>query len=241
MATTTKRVITNVMLVGVALLLYATPASAVGETIGTCIFENVSRAETEYGSVHALEDPANKDALASFEADLELCVEAPNPILPELDEIIWGGAAFAILFAFMWWKGFPAVSRAMKARSDKIAADLKEAEVAKQQANEVLADHQGQLAGAKDEASQIVDAARVQAEEVANEIKARANQEAEQIRAKAAADVEAARMQAVSDLRGTVADIAVGAAQRVIKTNLDVDTQRALIDDYIDEVTYSNA
>lgn len=228
-------------LIGVLLMLGAVPASAAGETPGTCIFERVLEAEEEFGSLHALEDPANKKALVDFEEELDKCEEAPSLIIPEVDEIIWGGAAFLILFGFMWWKGFPAVQRAMQARSDKIAADLDAAEQAKTEATTVLADHEAQLAGAKAEAAQIVDDARTQADLVAAEIQARANEEVAQMRARAAADIESARSQAVSDLRGVVADIAVGAAERVIRANLDVDTQRALVDAYIDEVAGGDA
>ncbi|MCQ3806598.1 MAG: F0F1 ATP synthase subunit B [Acidimicrobiaceae bacterium] len=241
MTATIRRLAGAFGLIGALTVLSAVPASAVGETPGTCIFEKVLEAENDYGSVHALEDPANKDALAAFEQELDTCEEAPSLIIPEIDEIIWGGGAFLILFGFMWWKGFPAVQGAMQARSEKIAADLDAAESAKTQATTVLADHEAQLAGAKAEAAQIVEDARAQADLVAAEIAARANEEMAQMRARAAADIESARSQAVSDLRGVVADIAVGAAERVIKSNLDIDTQRALVDAYIDEVAASNA
>ena len=241
MTATIRRVAGAFGLIGVLVVLSAVPAAASGETIGTCVFEEVLHAETEFGSLHVLEEAEHKADLVKFEEDLEKCVEAPSAIIPELDEIIWGGAAFLILFGFMWWKGFPAVQRAMQARSDKIASDLDAAEAAKTQATTVLADHEAQLAGAKAEAAQIVEDARAQADLVAAEIQARANEEVAQMRARAAADIESARSQAVSDLRGVVADIAVGAAERVIKSNLDVDTQRALVDAYIDEVASGNA
>lgn len=228
-------------LVGVLVLLSAVPASAAGETIGTCMFDELLAVEEEFGKLKELKKPEHKEALLALEEEWERCVESPNPILPATDEIIWGGAAFLILFGFMWWKGFPAVQRAMQARSDKIAADLDAAEQAKTEATTVLADHENQLAGAKAEAAQIVEDARTQADLVAAEIQARANEEVAQMRARAAADIESARSQAVSDLRGVVADIAVGAAERVIKSNLDVDTQRALVDAYIDEVASGNA
>lgn len=236
-----RRMVGGLGIAGVLTLGGALPVAAVGETIGTCVFEQVLHAEEQYGSLHVLEEPTHKADLAKFEDDLEKCVEAPSPIFPEYDEIIWGGAAFLILFGFMWWKGFPAVQGAMKARSEKIASDLDAAEQAKTQASAVLADHETQLAGAKAEAAQIIENARTQADVVAAEVTARANEEVAQMRARAAADIESARTQAVSDLRGVVADIAVGAAERVIKSNLDVDTQRALVDAYIDEVAGTNA
>ena len=239
MTATIRRVAGALGLVGVLMLLSAVPAAA-AETTGSCVFEEVLHAEEEFGSLHVLEEAAHKKDLVKFEEDLEKCVEAPNPIFPELDEIIWGGAAFLILFGFMWWKGLPAVQGVMKARSEKIAADLDAAEEAKATATTVLANHEEQLAGAKAEAAQIIEDARAQADLVAAEIQARANEEVAQMRARAAEDIESARTQAISDLRGVVADIAVGAAERVIKSNLDVDTQRALVDAYIDEVAGGN-
>ena len=237
MTATIRRAAGTLGLVGVLVLLSAVPAAAAGETIGSCIFEEVHHVSKESGTIEATSD-GNRVELT--EDDLEKCLEAPSPIIPELDEIIWGGAAFLILFGFMWWKGFPAVQRAMNARSEKIAADLDAAEEAKTKATTVLADHEAQLAGAKAEASQIIEDARAQADLVAAEIQARANEEVAQMRARAAEDVESASTQAISDLRGVVADIAVGAAERVIKSNLDVDTQRALVDAYIDEVAGGN-
>ncbi len=246
MTATIRRAAGTLGLVGVLVLLSAVPAAAAGETIGSCIFEEVHHVSKESGTVDATpkgDSVPGKEGGVRVDLtkdDLEKCLEAPSPIIPEPDEIIWGGAAFLILFGFMWWKGFPAVQRAMQARSEKIAADLDAAEEAKTKATTVLANHEEQLAGAKAEASQIIEDARAQADLVAAEIQARANEEVAQMRARAAEDIESARTQAISDLRGVVADIAVGAAERVIKSNLDVDTQRALVDVYIDEVAGGN-
>ena len=111
MTATIRRVAGAFGLIGVLVVLSAVPAAASGETIGTCVFEEILHAEEEFGSLHVLEEAGHKADLVKFEEDLEKCVEAPSPIIPELDEIIWGGAAFLILFGFMWWKGFPAVQR----------------------------------------------------------------------------------------------------------------------------------
>ncbi len=222
-------------LAGAALLAVAAPATAAGETIGSCVFELVVTAEAEHGSLHALEDGAKED-LEKFEEDLEGCVEAPNPILPELDEIIWGGAAFLILAVFMWRKGFPAVKRAMDARSEKIRADLDAADTAKTDAMRTKSEYEAQLAEAKSTAAAIIDEARVSADRLAQDLQARAEADIAEQRARAAADIEASRRHAIDDLRTDVAAIAVGAAERVVDASLDPDVHRALIDGYIDEV-----
>jgi F0F1-type ATP synthase membrane subunit b/b' len=40
----------------------------------------------------------------------------------------------------------------------------------------------------------------------------------------------------MADLRAQVADLSIGLAEKVVERNLDRDTQRALIDSYIDSV-----
>ena len=220
---------------GAVLLAAAGPAWASGETIGGCVLEQVLHAEEQYGSLHALEEGPTAD-LERFEDDLEDCVEAPSPIIPELDEIIWGGAAFVILFAFMWWKGFPAVKRAMDARSEKIRADLDAADTAKADALRTKSEYEAQLAEAKTAAAAVIDEARGQADQLRQDLQARAEADIAEQRARAAADIESSRRQAIDDLRSEVAAIAVGAAERVVGASLDADVHRDLIDGYIDEV-----
>ena len=116
------------------------------------------------------------------------------------------------------------------------ASDLDAAEQAKTDAVQVKADHEAALAGARAEANQIIEDARQQAEQLKSELQARANEEIAEMRSRAAADIESARSQAIDDLRGEVASIAVGAAERVIQGNLDASAQQALVDAYIEEV-----
>lgn len=231
-------------LVAVALALQASPAAAAEETVGSCMFEElvllVEEAEARYGSLEALEEKDNKDALVEFEETLEDCFDAPNPILPAIDEIIWGSLAFALLFGFMVWKGFPAVKGAMDARSERIRADLDEADRAKAEAMRVQADYEAQLADAKAEAARMIDDARTQADQLKQELSARAEADIADMRERAAADIEAGRQQAITDLRSEVSEIALGAAERVVGASLDRETQSQLIDAYIDEVATSN-
>ena len=238
MRRTIMRLAAALGLIGAASLAVAGPAWASGETIGGCVLEQVLHAEEEYGSLHDLEEGPTAD-LERFEKDLEGCVEAPSPIIPELDEIIWGGLAFLILFGFMAWKGFPAVKRAMDARSEKISADLDAADAAKADAMRTKSEYDAQLAEAKAAGAAIIDEARVHADRLGQDLQARAEAEIADQRVRAAADIEASRRQAINDLRAEVAAIAVSAAERVVNASLDAEVHSALIDGYIDEVAGS--
>ena len=191
------------------------------------------------GDLHALEDGPKED-LEAFEDTLEDCLEAPSPIFPEIDEIIWGGAAFLVLFGFMVWKGFPMVKGAMDARAERIREDLDAADQAKTDAQRVKSDYESELADAKAEAGRIVDEARNQADALKADLQSRAEADITEMRERATAEVEVARQQAITDLRSEVSEIALGAAERVVGSSLDATTQNALVDAYIDEMAGRN-
>lgn len=224
----------------------ASPALASGETVGTCIVEELNHVgiehfeELEHAVAEGTATDAQKDELVSIEEDLEDCVEAPNPIIPEVSEIIWGGLAFAVLFGLMSWKLFPLVKDNMDARSDKIRDDLAAADKAKADAEAERARYESELGDAKAEASRIIDEARQQADGVRADLQARAETDIAEMRRQAAAEVEVSKAQAMDDLRGEVGDIALGAAEMVIGTTLDRAAHTSLIEDYIDQVGSRN-
>lgn len=164
------------------------------------------------------------------------CQEAPSPILPELNEIIWGAVGFAIVFGFLAWKGYPAMKKGMDARTDRIRADLDAAEGQRTEAGAILAEYQAQLTDARNESARIIEEARQAADEVRQTLTTRAESDIAEQRARATADIESAKVQAIADLRGEVANLAIGAAEQVVERSLDRDTSVALVEAYIDQV-----
>jgi F-type H+-transporting ATPase subunit b len=168
------------------------------------------------------------------------CQQAPNPLVPEKNEVIWGTFGFLIVFAFLAWKGIPAIRNTMDARTERIRGDLEGAESAKAEAQSVLDEYRAQLADAKAEAGRIIEEARSAADGVRRDQEARLQTELAGMRERAAADVEAAKAQAIADLRGEVATLAIGAAEVVVGRNLDHDTQAQLVEQYIASVQNRN-
>jgi F-type H+-transporting ATPase subunit b len=205
--------------VALAAFAVAGPASAVEE--GS---EVAGHAEEE--CIHLLEAGGS----------INDCQEAPSPILPETNEIIWGSIAFALLFlAFLKW-GLPAVRNMMETREQRIRADLERAEQAKVEAEQVLEQYRAQLADARAEASRILEEARQAADQMRRDLIARAEQEANELRARAQQDVQLATERAMADLRSRVAELSIELAERIVERNLDRDTQLQLIENYINEV-----
>ncbi len=166
----------------------------------------------------------------------EECNEAPSPILPATEELVWGSISFILLLGLMWKFAFPAIKKGMDGRTERIRADLDAAENAKTEAVNVLDGYRSELAGAKAEAGRIIEEARSAADALKKDQAARLQDELAEIRARATADIESAKAQAIADLKGEVAQLAVGAASVVVKKNLDAATQTQLIEDYINQV-----
>jgi F-type H+-transporting ATPase subunit b len=182
----------------------------------------------------------NEECLEILEADPEAspdeCHEAPNPILPETNEIVWGTISFAVLFFVMWKFALPAVRTMVENREQRIRGDLERAEHARTEAESALGDYQRQLADARAEAGRIIDEARQAADQVRRDLVARAETDAAELRARSQEDIRLATERAMADLRVQVADLSIDLAEKIVERSLDRDTQRALIERYIDQV-----
>jgi F-type H+-transporting ATPase subunit b len=162
--------------------------------------------------------------------------EAPNPIIPAWDEVIWGSLAFLILFVVMAKYAYPSIKASMDGRSAKIQGDLDAADSARAEAEGLRGDYDSKIAEARAEASRIIDEARQQAEVVREERIGAIDGEIAERRAQAAADIEAAKTRALADLNSQVTSLAVGAAEQVVGRSLDEAAYTQLIDDYINQV-----
>lgn len=221
MTTTRRMALVAAAVIGLGTLLFSSaPAGAAGE-LDHAVEECIEQLE-EANSI-----------------DVE-CQEAPSPILPETNEIIWGAFGFLVVFGFLFWKGYPAIKGAMNDRTEKIRSDIEGAEASKAEADKVLVAYNAQLADARNESARILEEARQDADAVRQERIAAIDGEIAEMRQRAATEIEASKAQALADLRGEITALALGAAERVVERNLDDATNRALIDSYIDSVGASS-
>lgn len=165
------------------------------------------------------------------------CQKAPNPLVPGGNEIVWGGIAFVVLLFVLWKFGLPPVRNMMKRREERIREDLERAERARVEAEEEREQYRHQLADARNEAARILEEARQSADEVKRQIRAQAEAEAAEIRARAQEDARLAAERAGAELQRQVADLSIELAERIVERNLDRETQLALVESYIDQVS----
>lgn len=148
--------------------------------------------------------------------------------------LLWATVVIFVLFAFVLGKfAWGPLLKIVEDRERSIRDQVASAERAAAEGRELLARHEELLRGAGRERDELLARSAKDAEALRVELGGKARAEAEQIVAKAREQMQREKEQAIGELRAQVAEIAVEAASRIVKSSLDAETQRRLVDDYI--------
>lgn len=150
----------------------------------------------------------------------------PNPLLPNLAELVTGTLAFFIMFGLLAWKIFPKIAATYAERADKIEGGIRRAEEAQAEARAALEQHQRQLSEARHESSRLREEAQATRAQIVEEARAEARTEADRILARAQETIEAERQQAMVQLRAEVGRLAVELASRIVGESLEDEARR---------------
>jgi len=170
-----------------------------------------------------------------------LAEEGNGKWLPhDIKEVWYGTAAFLIVVGLLWWKAGPALKKATTGRTERIGNELSSATSQRTDAESERDRIKAALADSDSEAARIIEDARQTADSLRVELEERAIADAAAVRARGTADLETARRQAVTDLTAEVSRLSLGAAEQVVRSNLDDTSQQGLIEAYIAQVGTSN-
>ena len=149
------------------------------------------------------------------------------------NELFAGISAAAIIF-FVIWKWFlPEFIEKLAARQAAISDQLKDAETAKNEAEEAASEYRASIAGAKEEANGIIEEARQSGEAVRADTIARASAEAEDIVSRARDEAAGEAQRALQAAKADVANISMDLAEKVVGRSLDRAAQQGLIDTFL--------
>ena len=143
---------------------------------------------------------------------------------------------FAFLAKFVW----PVILNGLKAREEKIAGDLQQAQAANTEAQSILAQYQGKLDEASTQVQSMLAEARRDAEATKERIVQEAKDEAKRQTERAVADIETAKKVALSDLAGQTSQMAIGVAKQVVGRELNESDHADLIRKALDSVPSNN-
>ena len=131
---------------------------------------------------------------------------------------------------------FKPVLARLDERSTKIAKGLEDAEVAARDRELARAEREAAVAEARKEAADMLARANKIAEDTRSEILREAREEAERATTRAREEIAAERDRALADIRGQVADLALEAAGKLVRREMDGPTQRRLVEEFLTEV-----
>ncbi|MGB7343378.1 MAG: F0F1 ATP synthase subunit B, partial [Pirellulaceae bacterium] len=142
----------------------------------------------------------------------------------------------AILSKFVW----PAVLGGLKAREDKISADLEGAQKANLEAKGLLSEYQSKLDEASTQVQAMLAEARRDAEASGQRIVEEAKAEAQRQSERALADIETAKKVALSDIAGQTSDMAINVAKQVVGRELQAGDHADLIRQSLERLPSNN-
>ena len=135
---------------------------------------------------------------------------------------------------------FKRVLTLLDERQERISKGLEDAEAAARDRELARAAREAALDEARKEAQAMVARATKIAEDSRVEIVAAARAEAEKVAAKATEEITAEKQRAITELRSQVADLALDAAGRLVRSEMNTPTQRRLVEEFLAEVSPSD-
>lgn len=146
-----------------------------------------------------------------------------------------------LLFVFLLWRyALGPITAAIDRRSDRIRSSLEAAEQMQAELKATAARNEELLAEARRDAQQIVANARDASEATIAKARDEAAKQAEEYLARAEETLRQETAQAREQLRQEVADLAILAASRIIRKELDPATQTRLIQETLAEASAAN-
>lgn len=142
---------------------------------------------------------------------------------------------FVLLLTILYLALYKPVLRMLDQRTKRIQESLEQAERLKQETSRAEEEVKKQIEAARLEGRNLVQQATQVADRLRADAQAQARTEGDVIIARARETIQRERDDAIEALRAQFADLAIIAAERVIKTSLDRDQHKRLIDEVLEQ------
>ena len=172
-----------------------------------------------------------------FSLLLQAAEEAPKgPFAITPGVSLWTLVIFLILMVALAKTAWPMILKAVEAREAKIRGEIEAAERANAEAQRMLQQYQAQLAKANAEAQELVAQGRQAGEQLREQLATKGRQEQEELLQRARREITLERDRALAELRREAVELSIAAASKVIEKNLDTESDRKLVRDYLDSL-----
>lgn len=163
----------------------------------------------------------------------------PDPMEAQPSLAIWTVVVFLGLFAVLTKFAWKPLLNALHQREEHLEHVLLETERARNESEQLLAQHRKQMEEAADQVRSLLENARREAQTLADDLLQKARTEADAERQRARREIESARDQALSEIWQKAADLAVSVAGRVLSKELGPDDHQRLFSTALNELPAS--
>lgn len=153
----------------------------------------------------------------------------PDIFSGSLGTAVFTIAVFIVLLIILGKWAWGPILAGLQKREESIRNSIEEAQKAREEADEALAEYRAQLAQAQQESQSIIENGRDEALQLAEQFRDKAQQEAQLISAKAERDIAAAKDQALKELYEQTTELATEMAAGIIGKTLTPDDHRELL------------
>jgi len=140
-------------------------------------------------------------------------------------------ALFALVLTKLGWK--PLLDM-IEERERGIRQSVEGAQRANTEAQALLVQHKETLREAGQQREDILKQAFADADQARQNLLAQAKADSERLLEKAKEQIEREKLLALSEIRGEIAELAIGAASKIVESSLTEDAQRKLVDEFIE-------
>lgn len=163
-------------------------------------------------------------------------VFAASLLSPNVGLMFWITITFLLLMFLLRRYAWGPITGALAEREARIDESIRSAEKALEEARQIQADNEKARREAEQSAQKILREARESAESLRAEEIEKTREQIRRLQEQASAEIDREKQGALNELRTEVADLAIGAAEKILRESLDADRQRKLVETFLDDL-----
>jgi F-type H+-transporting ATPase subunit b len=166
---------------------------------------------------------------------------ASGPLSVDGGLVIWTLVVFGLLLLVLRRSVWPVLLAAVRERERRLEEQIAQAQRDRAEAAGLLEEHKRLLAEARVQAQELIAKAKAVADKERETLLAKARQEYEQLLERARHEIDAEKEKAIVALRREAVDLSIAAASKLLQAQLDTETNRKLVTEYLAQLEAGRA
>ena len=150
--------------------------------------------------------------------------------------VIWTVITFIILMIVLKKVAWKPILTALGQRETAIRESLEKAEKAQEEAQKVLEENKANISKAEEESKKIIEQSRAFAQKLKDQMLQESKEQSQKMIKDAQDEIDRKREASFEELKSQVAEIAVNAAEKLLREKMNKEENKKIIDRYLKEI-----